>query len=111
MRFTGCESAGPDSSGDGSIRQRRLLVDVSRELDAGPAIVVADNGTGLQDPPEYLARPFFTRKPNGMGLGLYYANLAMELNGGTLVFPQRGEINVPTKYDGAVVAMVFKEER
>lgn len=101
----------PDSSGDGSIRRRRLLVDVSRELDAGPAIVVADNGTGLQDPPEYLARPFFTRKPNGMGLGLYYANLAMELNGGTLVFPQRGEINVPTKYDGAVVAMVFKEER
>ena len=93
------------------ICRRRLLIDVSRELESGPAIFVADNGVGFQDTPEHLARPFFTRKPNGMGLGLYYANLAMELNEGQLVFPQPGEIQVPKQYDGALVAMIFKESR
>ena len=75
----------------------------------GPALVVADNGTGFQgDEPENLVRPFFTRKPHGMGLGLYYANLAMELNGGQLVFPLPGEVEVPDGFDGAVIAMIFK---
>jgi hypothetical protein len=42
-----------------------------------------------------------------MGLGLYYSNLAMELNGGFLAFPQPDEVSVPPEYDGAIVAMVF----
>ena len=71
--------------------------------------MVADNGAGFQDAPEYVTRPFFTRKPNGMGLGMYYANLAMELNGGRLAFPTRLQVDVPEWCDGAVVAMVFKE--
>ena len=90
--------------------ERKLYVDVSHDFDAGPAIVVADNGPGFQgDVPENLVRPFFTRKPEGMGLGLYYANLVMELNGGQLVFPQPGEVDIPDEFDGAVVALIFKE--
>lgn len=90
--------------------ERKLYIDVSREFDAGPAIVVADNGVGFQgDDPENLVRPFFTRKPEGMGLGLYYSNLAMQLNGGLLSFPQPGEVDIPDEFDGAAVALVFKE--
>lgn len=89
--------------------ERKLYIGVSDEFEAGPAIVVADNGAGFQgDDPEHLVRPFFTRKPDGMGLGLYYANLAMELNGGQLAFPQPGEIEIPNGFDGAVIAMIFK---
>lgn len=44
-----------------------------------------------------------------MGLGLYYANLAMELNGGLLAFPEKGEVELPEGIDGAVVALIFKE--
>ena len=92
--------------------ERKLYIGVSREFEAGPAIVVADNGTGFQgDDPERVMRPFFTRKPEGMGLGLYYAALAMELNGGQLAFPQPGEVEVPEEFDGAVVAMIFREDR
>ena len=43
-----------------------------------------------------------------MGLGLYYANLAMELNSGRLVFPQPGDVELPEGFDGAVVALVFQ---
>ena len=92
--------------------ERKIYIGVSRDFEAGPAIVVADNGTGLQgDAPENLVRPFFTRKPEGMGLGLYYANLAMELNSGRLVFPQPGEVELPSEFDGAITALIFKEHR
>ena len=92
--------------------ERMVYMGVSHDFEAGPAIVVADNGTGFQgDEPENLARPFFTRKPEGMGLGLYYANLAMELNGGGLAFPGAEEIELPDGFDGAIVALIFKEAK
>ncbi len=91
---------------------RKLHIGVCRDFKEGPAIVVADNGIGFQtDAPEHLVRPFFTRKPDGMGLGLYYANLVMELNGGQLAFPQPGEVELPPGLDGAVVALIFGEDR
>ena len=97
---------------DGATSERRLFIGTSDDFDNGPAIIVADNGVGFQnDVPEHLVRPFFTRKPDGMGLGLYYANLAMELNSGQLVFPQRDEVNIPDEYDGAVVAMIFRARK
>ena len=99
----------PESPAESNGGLRRMFVDASRELEGGPAIVVADNGVGFRDDPEHLARPFFTRKPDGMGLGLYYSNLAMEMNEGRLAFPQPHEVGVPAEYDGAVVAMIFKE--
>lgn len=99
----------PELPDTGKRSERHLFVGASHDFTEGPSIIVADNGVGLQgDVPEHLVRPFFTRKPEGMGLGLYYANLAMELNGGRLVFPQPGELDLPVAYDGAVVALVFK---
>ena len=99
----------PELSPGGETSERRLYIGASEDFTEGPAIVVADNGPGLQgDVPEHLMRPFFSRKPDGMGLGLYYANLTMELNGGRLAFPQREEVDIPKEYDGAVVAMIFK---
>ena len=92
--------------------ERKLYIDVCHEFEMGPAIVVADNGTGFRaDDMEYITRPFFTHRPEGMGLGLYYTRLAMELQEGHLVFPQQGEIYVPDGFDGAVVALVFREDR
>ena len=101
-----------DTSSKKNLRQRKLYIGLSRDFETGPAVVVADNGPGFQgDDPQNLVRPFFTRKPDGMGLGLYYANLAMELNGGQLVFPQPGEVELPDGFDGAVTALIFKEAK
>lgn len=100
----------PDIRQFGEDSARKLYIGVSRDLGKGPAIVIADNGVGFQeDGSDQLIRPFFTRKPNGMGLGLYYANLAMELQDGQLVFPQPGDTEIPEEYDGAVVALLFAE--
>lgn len=102
----------PDQSVDQPTSDRRLYVGGTEDLTEGPAIVVADNGVGFQgDSPADMTRPFFTRKPDGMGLGLYYANLAMELNDGRLAFPQRDEVDIPTGYDGAVAALIFQRSK
>ena len=101
----------PDVPPDLESPARKIYISISDEFEAGPALIVADNGPGFQgDDPEYLVRPFFTRKPEGMGLGLYYANLAMELNGGHLVFPQPGEVDVPDDFDGSVIALIFRAD-
>nr|WP_225778317.1 ATP-binding protein [Pseudomonas sp. Marseille-Q3773] len=88
---------------------RRLYIGLSDDFELGPAIIIADNGPGFQDEAENMVRPFFTRKAAGMGLGLYYANLAMELSGGLLAFPAKEEVDLPEGFDGAVIALIFKE--
>lgn len=91
----------PDAS------DRRIYVNVVPDYEGGPAIVVADNGPGFQDDPEVMVAPFFTRRPEGSGLGLYFANLVMDLNEGRLEFPTFDQAEVPEGFDGAVAALVF----
>ncbi|MFY9826582.1 MAG: ATP-binding protein [Thermoanaerobaculia bacterium] len=88
---------------------RKLCIMESHDFEGGPCLVVADTGPGFRDDPADLVRPFFTRRPEGMGLGLYYANMVMELVGGRLLFPQRGEVDLPEGFDGAVIAFQFPE--
>ena len=100
----------PDDPEPGKAPARKFYMGVSQDSDGRSTIVVADNGIGLRgDDPDQLVRPFFTRKPDGMGLGLYYANLAMDVHQGQLVFPGPGQVQVPEEYDGAIVALSFKE--
>lgn len=98
----------PDDLESGKPR-RRIWVGTSEEFDDSPALIVADNGPGFADAPDDVIRPFWTRRPGGMGLGLYYANLAMELSGGKLMFPDPKDLELPAGIDGAAVAFVFKK--
>lgn len=96
-------------SGKEGDNQRCIWVGPSHDLE-GPAIVVADSGPGLQDPPEEVVKPFFTRRLEGMGLGLYYADMAMKAHNGRLAFPEYADVDIPAACGGAVVAMVFSGE-
>jgi signal transduction histidine kinase/anti-sigma regulatory factor (Ser/Thr protein kinase) len=98
---------------DGTSRSgsRKMFINLIPDFYIGPAVVVADNGPGFVDEPEQLVLPFFSRRPEGMGLGLYYANLVMQLNEGELIFPDRSDVGVPPGYTGAVVALAFRKAR
>ncbi len=87
--------------------RRLIYVGPSRDLKGGPAIVVADNGPGFQDPPDFLTEAFVSRKPDGMGLGLHLASEVMAGQGGRVAFPEDGDVELPPGLDGAIVALVF----
>jgi len=88
---------------------RRIYMDVVPDYDGRPVVVIADNGPGFRDPPEQVVEPFFSRRPDGMGLGLYYANMAMNLNDGELIFPSIDDFDIPEDFNGAVIALAFKK--
>ena len=73
----------------------------------GPALVVADNGAGFKMDEDEMILPFRTLKPSSMGVGLYYVSLVMSMVGGKLIFTNRQDLNLPEKYSGACVALVF----
>lgn len=89
-----------------TLGQRKIYVNVTKNFYGKTAIIIADNGPGFQDDQEQLVKPFFTRRPNGMGIGLYYINLAMEVNKGRLVILDDQD-DVPAEFDGAALALVF----
>lgn len=76
----------------------------------GPAIIIADNGTGFNMDPDSLVQPYRTLKPGGMGLGLYFVNLVMETIGGKLLFPSLEDCDTPSAYTGAIIALIFPKE-
>lgn len=94
---------------DASPTPRAIYINISDDFEGGPAIVVADTGPGFRDEPADLIRPFYTRRPAGMGMGLYYANMVMQMSDGELLFPESPDGDVPAEFDGAVVALRFAE--
>jgi signal transduction histidine kinase len=66
------------------LEERQIKIIVCEYL-GKPSIIVSDSGPGFQDPDiNIVTLPFFTRKPDGMGLGLYIADRIAKMNGGSL---------------------------
>lgn len=86
---------------------RKVLIAVDTEAYEAPALIVADNGPGFVDELEDATEPFFTRRPDGIGVGLYYVNLIMQTIGGSLRMVDRDIVRIPPEYDGAALALVF----
>lgn len=91
-------------------QKKQLFITATKELSGGPAIVIGDNGPGFIDSLEDVIQPFFTRKPEGMGLGLHITNEIMKAHKGKFVILDKGDAKLPKEIDGAVVALVFTEE-
>lgn len=72
-----------------------------------PAIIIADNGDGFTVEPEYLTQPFKTKREGGMGLGLYFSDVVMNMLGGKLIFPDNSDLSIPKSYNGACIALIF----
>jgi hypothetical protein len=84
-----------------------------REDDESWLIAVIDNGPGFTE--NALAKAttaFFSERPSGMGLGLYFARMVTEQMGGVLTLSTtdelRDEMTIPKAFDGAAVVMRFK---
>ncbi len=98
-----CENAEREGGGF----EPSILLTTDLETFDGPALVVADNGGGFKMDEDEMILPFRTLKPSSMGVGLYYVSLVMNMVGGKLIFTNRNDLNLPAKYSGACVALVF----
>jgi signal transduction histidine kinase len=87
--------------------KKYILLSASHELKEGPAIIIGDNGSGFMDDLEYMVQPFFTRKPDGMGLGLHIVDEIMKVHKGIIKILEPGDIRLPKEINGAVLALVF----
>lgn len=93
------------------IEEKKLFIAISNDLPGYQCIVIADNGPGFNLPTEEIVKPFVTGKPDGMGLGLHIVKEVMHMQGGRLIFPEKGDFNLPGEFGkGAVVVLAFKEE-
>jgi signal transduction histidine kinase len=75
-------------------------------------IVIADNGPGFKDDISDLIRPFFSRKSEGIGIGLYLVDTIMLKYGKFDIIIDAKEltaIGIPNMYDGAAVKLVFNK--
>lgn len=97
--------------GNNGTRAIRVLTK-HRDDDGSSLIAVIDNGPGFSERALAKARTaFFSERPNGMGLGLYFASMVTEQMGGILTLSNaeelREELDVPVALDGAAVVMRF----
>lgn len=88
-----------------------ICIKMDTEHFDGPAIAIADNGVGFLMNPEDVILPFRTMKPNGMGVGLYYVNLVMEMSKGKLLFVEPKDAGFGAEYNGACVVLVFPNSK
>lgn len=85
----------------------RTLPDWAEE---GPCLAVIDTGLGFEIDFEEAVKPFVSTRAGGMGLGLYYANLVMESQGGSVMLADISELDIPKAYDGAAVILRFRRK-
>lgn len=98
--------------GKNGTRAIRVLTQY-KDDDGSSLIAVVDNGPGFSERALAKARTaFFSERPNGMGLGLYFASMVAEQMGGLLTLSNaaelREELDVPAALEGAAVVMRFR---
>lgn len=87
---------------------------IAKPIVNGVSILVVDNGPGFKDSIEDIVSPFFTRKHNGIGIGMYLIDTVMlqfgKLN---IIYDKNDLINrgIPDQYDGAAVELIFNKNQ
>ena len=84
------------------------------KIDNAINIIIADNGPGFKDDISELIRPFFSRKSDGIGIGLYLVDTIMLKYGKFDIIndnAELGAIGIPKEYDGAIIKLIFNKNQ
>lgn len=61
-----------------------IIITILKDVDNKGKLIVKDNGDGFEDPLELLTEPYYSKKSDGLGLGLFLVNEIMMRFGGRL---------------------------
>lgn len=78
-----------------------------------PVIAIVDNGPGFKDEITDLVRPFFSRKDDGIGIGLYLIDTIMMKYGKFEILEnsELEDIEIPSEYRGAAIKLTFNKNQ
>jgi signal transduction histidine kinase len=88
--------------------ERQLKIIIGEYVNR-PTIIVSDSGPGFEDDINVVTLPFFTRKPDGIGLGLYIADRIAKMNGGHLTLLDRDDY--PGLLSGGNIAICLQNPK
>lgn len=90
--------------------KKEIFIDVIDDKMGYYNILIADNGTGFSIPTSQLTHPFITTKIYGMGLGLHIVSLLMKSQGGSVIFPDHRDFDIPKEFwMGAFIVLKIKK--
>jgi signal transduction histidine kinase len=78
----------------------RIDISITKNAAGNPVMKISDNGTGFEDPFEYLLEPYYSTKTDGLGLGLFLVKEIMTR--------LAGRVNGYNE-NGAVFELIFKK--
>jgi anti-sigma regulatory factor (Ser/Thr protein kinase) len=96
-----------------NLLSKGIYVKSFRENDA-QCLIFVDNGPGFKDEITDLVRPFFSRKTDGIGIGLYLIDTIMMKYGKVDIVTDNmkySELNIPAEYRGAGVILKFNKQQ
>lgn len=78
-----------------------------------PVILIVDNGPGFKDEINEVVMPFFTRKDDGIGIGLYLIDTIMMKYGKLEISDNQelDDLSVPPGFRGAAVKLTFNKNQ
>jgi signal transduction histidine kinase/dsDNA-binding SOS-regulon protein len=88
---------------------RLIKIKIDHDENGKSRLIICDNGPGIKDDPSLLVEPFFSRKPDGSGLGLYIVDRIMKTHDGEIQFLD--QISDDELLEGANVALIFPQNR
>lgn len=78
--------------------QPKILISFGLNDEGRKFMKISDNGVGFEDPFDLLLEPYYSRKTDGLGLGLYLVN--------EIIIRQGGRVNGYNN-NGAVIELIF----
>ena len=92
--------------------QRGIYVNCFNEENS-TILTVSDNGPGFKDDISDLIRPFFSRKNDGIGIGMYLIDTIMMKYGklDIISIEELSELKIPIKYNGASLKLIFNKNK
>lgn len=95
------------------VDNKQIFVKTYKENDA-ICLIFVDNGPGFKDEITDLVRPFFSRKVEGIGIGLYLIDTIMMKYGKVDIISNNEkleELEIPAQFRGAALVLKFNKEQ